>query len=65
MKRLHKIGPTIGSFLGKPIFKKLEDRDGSYIFDRIARYEDEGYSLHQLAKNEIFVAPALIYKRIP
>ena len=63
MKQLHKLGPTVGSFLGKPIFKRVTDQSGTYIFDRIARCDDQGYSLHLLAENEILLAPALIYKR--
>ena len=64
MSQLHRSGPTLGTFLGRPIFKELEDTTGKYIFDRIGRCDEDGCSLHQLRDNEILVGPALIYRRV-
>lgn len=56
-------GPVIGSHLGKEIFKTVEDDYNTYIFDRIAEGDDEGYPLNQLKKNEVLFEPGLIYRQ--
>ena len=57
-------GPTVGSFLGKAIFKGIE-RDGvKYEFDRKAECDSDGCSLLQLAKNEVMFETGLIYKKV-
>ena len=55
-------GKQIGSHLGQPIYKTIEARDGTYIFDRIAQCVDGEFSLDQLGKNELLIRPGLIYR---
>ena len=53
---------AIGNYLGKPIFESIEVQDEPYVFDRIARYEDDGFPLDGLSENEVLVEPGLIYR---
>ncbi len=53
---------AIGNYLGKPIFESIEVQDEPYVFDRIARYEDDGFPLDRLSENEVLVEPGLIYR---
>ncbi len=55
-------GHAIGSYLGKPIFESIEVQDESYVFDRIAKYEDDEFPLDRLSENEVLVEPGLIYR---
>ena len=55
-------GPRIGIYMGKPICKSIRNQDGTFIFDRIANYAEDGYPLDQLSKGELLTATGLIYK---
>ncbi|HFD78801.1 MAG TPA: hypothetical protein ENK05_00225 [Gammaproteobacteria bacterium] len=55
-------GHTIGNYLGKPIFESIELREEDYVFDRIARYEDDEFPLDRLSEDEVLVEPGLIYR---
>ena len=55
-------GAQIGSHLGQPIYKTIEARDGTYVFDRIAQNVDGEFPLDQLNKNELLIRPGLIYR---
>jgi len=61
-KRNQNYGPPIGTFMGRPIFRSIENQDGTFVFDRIAQCDDEGCPLDQLAQNERLFAPGLIYR---
>ena len=54
--------PTVGTLFGKPIFESIEVQDSTYVFDRIARYEDGEFPLDRLSANELLVEPGLIYR---
>ncbi|HKK14830.1 MAG TPA: hypothetical protein VKA14_09235 [Gammaproteobacteria bacterium] len=56
-------GPRIGSYMGKPIFESFRNQQGTFVFDRIAWSDDEGYPLEQLGKNEVLFQPGLIYRQ--
>ncbi|HHZ88894.1 MAG TPA: hypothetical protein EYN73_04390 [Chromatiaceae bacterium] len=62
MNHLHKSGPKVGTYLGRPIFKSINDDEHNYTFDRIAPYA-EGWTPHQLGKQELMLEPGLIYTR--
>ncbi|MFN2309981.1 MAG: hypothetical protein ABR553_09650 [Gammaproteobacteria bacterium] len=51
--------------MGKPIFETIHRPDGTYVFDRIAAYADDGYPLDQLGKNEVLIPEGLIYRHRP
>ncbi len=53
---------AIGNYMGKPIFESIEVRDSTYVFDRIAQYEDDEFPLDRLSANEVLVEPGLIYR---
>jgi hypothetical protein len=53
---------TIGNYMGKPIFESIEIQDDTYVFDRIAQYEDDEFPLDRLSANELLVEPGLIYR---
>jgi hypothetical protein len=53
---------AIGNYLGKPIFESIEVQDEPYVFDRIARYEGDGFPLDNLKEKEVLVEPGLIYR---
>ena len=55
-------GQTIGNYMGKPIFESIEVQDDTYVFDRIAQYEDDEFPLDRLSENEVLVEPGLIYR---
>lgn len=55
-------GHAIGSYMGKPIFESIEVQDDTYVFDRIAQYEDDEFPLDRLSANELLVEPGLIYR---
>ena len=55
-------GNAIGNYLGKPIFESIEVQDDTYVFDRIAQYEDDEFPLDRLSANELLVEPGLIYR---
>ncbi len=54
--------PSIGQYMGKPIFESIEVQNEAYTFDRIAQYVDDGYPLDQLNQDELLVEPGLIYR---
>ncbi|WJW74524.1 hypothetical protein QVG61_08375 [Thiohalobacter sp. IOR34] len=58
-----QFGPQIGSYMGKPIYESIQAADGHYVFDRIARYIDDGYPLDQLAANEIMYPEGVVYRQ--
>lgn len=53
---------AIGNYMGKPIFESIEVQDNTYVFDRIAQYEDDEFPLDRLSANELLVEPGLIYR---
>lgn len=53
---------AIGNYMGKPIFESIEVQDDTYVFDRIAQYEDGEFPLDRLSTNELLVEPGLIYR---
>lgn len=55
-------GQAIGTYLGKPIFESIEVQENTYVFDRIAQYEDDEFPLDRLSSNEVLVEPGLIYR---
>ncbi len=57
------LGPQIGTHLGKPIYKTVENDGTTYIFDRLAECDSEGCPLDQLASNEMLLPPGLIYRK--
>lgn len=57
-------GPTVGSYLGKPIFQIIESEGVKYNFVRMAECESDGCPLQQLAANEVMFNPGLIYTKI-
>jgi hypothetical protein len=48
--------------MGRPIFESIEVQDDTYVFDRIAEYEDDEFPLDRLSANELLVEPGLIYR---
>ena len=52
----------IGNYMGQPIFKTITSRNGTYIFDRIAKCVDGEFPLDQLDKDEVLIKPGLIYR---
>lgn len=61
-RRNSQFGPKIGNYMGKPIFETIHRPDGTYVFNRIAAYADDGYPLDQLGKNEVLIPEGLIYR---
>jgi len=57
-------GPTIGTYLGKPIYKSIKNDEGKYEFDRVAECDRDGCPLDQLANGEILFIPGLIYRQV-
>ncbi|MDT8387990.1 MAG: hypothetical protein RQ736_10775 [Thiogranum sp.] len=55
-------GQKIGNYMGKPIFESIELREDTYVFDRIAQYEDDEFPLDRLSENELLIEPGLIYR---
>ncbi len=55
-------GHAIGIYMGKPIFESIEVKEDTYVFDRIAKYEDDEFPLDNLSANELLVQPGLIYR---
>jgi len=58
-----QFGPRIGNFMGKPIFQSIDAPEGRFVFDRLARYADDGYPLDQLSSNEVMFPEGVIYHR--
>ena len=52
----------VGYCMGQPIFKTITSRDGTYVFDRIAKSVDGEFPLDQLGQNEVLIKPGLIYR---
>jgi hypothetical protein len=55
-------GPSIGTYLDRDIPEWIEARGGLYTYNRIWSETEHGGELSQLAKNELMIAPGLIYK---
>jgi len=55
-------GQQVGNYLGQPIFKTITSRNGTYVFDRIAKNIDGEFPLDQLGKDEVLIKPGLIYR---
>lgn len=55
-------GPRIGTYLGKPIYKSIEQNGARYEYDRLAWCDEEGCPLQQLGHNEVLFKPGLIYR---
>jgi hypothetical protein len=60
---MHYQGPVIGDFMGRPIFKSLEQSGTAYEFDRLANCDADGCFIQDLKNSELFVKPGLIYRR--
>jgi hypothetical protein len=58
-----KLGRTIGSHMGKPIYESFQEQETRYVFDRLAKCDDEGCPLDQVKAGELLVTPGLIYKK--
>ena len=56
-------GPTVGSYLGKPIFQSIESDGVKYKFERMADCDSDGCPLQQLSANEVMFNPGLIYSK--
>ena len=52
----------VGNYLGQPIYKTITSRNGTYVFDRIAKNIDGEFPLDQLGKDEVLIKPGLIYR---
>ena len=57
-------GPTVGTHLGKSIYKTIESEGIKYNFERMAECDSDGCPLQQLARNEVMFNPGLIYKKV-
>jgi hypothetical protein len=49
--------------MGKPIYESFEDQDRKYVFDRLAKCDEEGCPLDQVKEGELLINPGLIYKK--
>ena len=56
-------GPSVGTHLGKPIYKSIESDGIKYEYDRKAKCDTDGCPLQQLGKKEMLFNPGLIYKQ--
>lgn len=56
-------GRAIGSHMGKPIYESFQEQETRYVFDRLAKCDDEGCPLDQVKAGELLVNPGLIYKK--
>jgi len=59
---MHYLGPVVGDFMGKPIFKTIEQAGTSYEFDRLANCDADEFFIQDLKNYELFVRPGLIYR---
>ena len=57
-------GPTVGSYLGKPIFQSIISDGIKYSFERMAQCDSDGCPLQQLGSNELMFNPGLIYSKV-
>jgi len=55
-------GPSIGTYRDRDIPSWIDARGGRYIYDRI--WDDEDGRLAQLARDELVIAPGLVYRTI-
>jgi len=53
----------VGSYLGKPIYESIQEKNHRFIFVRIATADADGYPLNQLGPEEILFTPGLIYRK--
>lgn len=60
---LDRKGPSIGMWRDRDIPAWLNARGGHYEFDRVGILDDGGFEMSQLARDELVIAPGLIYKR--
>jgi len=56
-------GRAIGIHMGKPIYESFQEQDRTYVFDRLAKCDDEGCPLDQVKEGELLVNPGLIYRK--
>ena len=56
------LGSHVGIYMGQPIQRTIESRNGTYVFDRIAKNIDGEFPLEQLHKDELLIRPGLIYR---
>ena len=49
--------------MGKPIYESFQEQDRKYVFDRLAKCDDEGCPLDQVKEGELLINPGLIYKK--
>jgi hypothetical protein len=49
--------------MGKPIYESFQEQETRYVFDRLAKCDDEGCPLDQVKTGELLVTPGLIYKK--
>jgi hypothetical protein len=58
-------GPSVGEHHGKEIPAYILDDDGTrYDYNRVAVETDGGVELSQLSREEVVIAPGLIYRAI-
>ena len=55
-------GPSIGTYRDRDIPEWIGTDRGIFEFDRIASETDGGVEMAQLAKDEVLIAPGLIYR---
>ncbi|RRQ20858.1 hypothetical protein [Thiohalobacter thiocyanaticus] len=55
-------GERIGSYMGEPIFASIDAPEGHFVFDRLARYVDDGYPLDQLGRGEVMSPAGVVYR---
>jgi hypothetical protein len=53
-------GPSIGSYKERDIPGWIDARGGRYVYDRL--WDERSGELSQLARDELVIAPGLIYK---
>lgn len=56
-------GPSVGTYRERDIPAWIDARGGHYVYDRPVRETSGGVDLKQLARDELVIAPGLIYKR--
>lgn len=56
-------GPSIGTYKERDIPAWIDARGSRYSYDRI--WDEESGELKQLARDEVVIAPGLIYKIQP
>lgn len=61
--KLDRKGPSIGTYRDRDIPAWLNARGVHWVYDRIGALDkDGGFEMSQLARDELVIAPGLIYK---